>query len=90
MKQDEPLKTECQHFLDCIKSGSIPITGGEAGLEVVQLLEASTESLKQNGAPVDLTPARYGRNTAVPFSHMGTQTVSSARASAAAGNPVRR
>jgi predicted dehydrogenase len=73
VKQDEPLKTECQHFLECIREGKTPLTGGEAGLEVVQILEAASESLRQNGAPVDLTPARYGRNTAVPFSHMGVQ-----------------
>jgi predicted dehydrogenase len=54
VKQDEPLKTECQHFLDCISQGTTPLTAGTAGLEVVQILEASSESLKKNGAPVDL------------------------------------
>ena len=28
IKQEEPLKTECQHFLDCIKNGRTPITSG--------------------------------------------------------------
>ena len=32
VKQDEPLKTECQHFLECIREGKIPLTGGEAGV----------------------------------------------------------
>ncbi len=53
LKQDEPLKTECQHFLDCIKNGTTPITCGTRGLEVVRVLEASSRSLKLNGAPVD-------------------------------------
>jgi predicted dehydrogenase len=57
IKQDEPLKTECQHFLDCIRQGTTPRTSGTAGLEVVQILEASSESLKKSGAPIDL-PAR--------------------------------
>ena len=57
IKQDEPLKTECQHFLDCIRQGTTPLTAGTAGLEVVKILEASSESLKKNGAPIDL-PAR--------------------------------
>jgi hypothetical protein len=71
IKQDEPLKTECQHFLDCIRGGTMPITGGAAGMEVVQILEASTESLRQKGAPVSLTAARYHRDTAVPFTRNG-------------------
>jgi len=71
VKQDEPLKTECQHFLDCIRTGSLPITNGSAGMEVVQILEASSESLKQKGAPISLTAARYHRETAVPFSRVG-------------------
>jgi len=56
IKQDEPLKTECQHFLDCIKNGTVPLTSGEAGLEVVRILEASSQSAKRDGAPIDLTP----------------------------------
>jgi predicted dehydrogenase len=72
IKQDEPLKTECQHFLDCIRNGTPPLTGGAAGMEVVQILEASAESLRLNGAPISLTPARYHRETAVPFSRCAT------------------
>jgi predicted dehydrogenase len=58
IKQDEPLKTECQHFLDCIKNGTTPITSGQKGLEVVRILEASSESLKLGGAAVDFAPAK--------------------------------
>jgi predicted dehydrogenase len=50
----EPLKTECQHFLDCIASGEEPITGATAGLRVVQILEAANKSLKQQGAAVTI------------------------------------
>jgi predicted dehydrogenase len=73
IKQDEPLKTECQHFLDCIRHGIVSLTNGEAGMEVVQILEASSESLKKNGAPIDLSAGNYGRNTTAPFSRMGQQ-----------------
>ena len=58
IKQDEPLKTECQHFLDCIKNGTTPITSGQKGLEVVRILEASSESLKLGGGAVDFSPAK--------------------------------
>jgi len=54
VKQDEPLKLECQHFLECITEGSVPITNGRLGLEVVKILEASSESLRQHGASVNL------------------------------------
>src|SRR5262245_47245288 len=56
IKQEEPLKAECQHFLDCIRDGSEPLTSGERGLELVRILEASSASLKLNGASVDLFP----------------------------------
>jgi predicted dehydrogenase len=54
IKQDEPLKLECQHFLECIAQGTMPITNGRLGLEVVKILEASSESLRQQGASVTL------------------------------------
>ena len=54
IKQDEPLKLECQHFLECITQGAVPITNGRLGLEVVKILEASSESLRQHGASVNL------------------------------------
>ncbi|HWF18553.1 MAG TPA: Gfo/Idh/MocA family oxidoreductase [Verrucomicrobiae bacterium] len=57
LKQEEPLKIECQHFLDCIKNGSAPLTSGERGLDLVRILEASSESLKLGGGPVELAPS---------------------------------
>ncbi len=58
IKQEEPLKTECQHFLDCIKNGTTPLTDGKQGLELVRILEASTKSLGKGGAPVELPGVR--------------------------------
>lgn len=67
VKQDEPLKTECAHFVDSIRNGTTPLTSGDAGLEVVRILEASSQSLKQSGAPIDLwTPQQHGHSSA-PF-----------------------
>ena len=64
IKQDEPLKTECQHFLDCIRTGMTPITDGQRGLEVVKILEASSASLKLKGAPIELPGSgRTGYNS---------------------------
>ena len=54
LKQEEPLKVECQHFLDCIRTGKEPMSGGANGLEMVEVLEASSRSLQQNGAQVSI------------------------------------
>jgi predicted dehydrogenase len=58
IKQEEPLKLACQHFLDCIETDSQPLTGGRQGLELIRILEAASASLKLNGAPVQYTNAR--------------------------------
>jgi predicted dehydrogenase len=55
IQQEEPLKVACQHFLDCIAAGREPLTNGQAGLELVRILEAASDSLKMNGAPVNLS-----------------------------------
>jgi predicted dehydrogenase len=54
LRQEEPLKIECQHFVDCIRDGGTPITDGLQGLELVRILEASSQSLRGNGSPVKL------------------------------------
>ena len=48
----EPLKTECQHYLHCIKTGAEPKSGGAEGLEVVRILEAASASLANHGGEV--------------------------------------
>lgn len=62
IKQDEPLKLECQHFIDCILGDATPITGGRAGLEVVRILEASSDSLRQQGRAIQLGHLLNGIN----------------------------
>jgi predicted dehydrogenase len=58
IKQEEPLKAECQHFLDCIRSEATPLTDGHRGVELVRILEAASRSLKASGAPIDLSRPR--------------------------------
>jgi len=41
----EPLQSECQHFLDCIENGTKPRTDGQEGLNVLRVLEKATQSL---------------------------------------------
>lgn len=52
----EPLRMECQHFLDCIHTGKTPISDGVNGLRVTEVLEATQTSLKSDGAWVDVVP----------------------------------
>jgi UDP-2-acetamido-3-amino-2,3-dideoxy-glucuronate N-acetyltransferase len=49
---DEPLQLECQHFLDCIRNHTRPITDGERAVRVLQVIEACEQSLLANGKPV--------------------------------------
>jgi len=57
IKQEEPLKVECQHFLDCIRTRQEPLSGGRQALEMVRILEAASRSLKNQGAAVSLAEA---------------------------------
>jgi len=41
----EPLRTECEHFVQSIREGTTPISDGAAGLRVVRVLEALQQSL---------------------------------------------
>jgi predicted dehydrogenase len=48
----EALATELKHFIGCIQGRERPLSDGLSGLRVVRVLEAATESLRRNGAPV--------------------------------------
>jgi UDP-2-acetamido-3-amino-2,3-dideoxy-glucuronate N-acetyltransferase len=50
---DEPLMREDQHFLQCVIDGTNPLTDGQNGLEVLQILDACQRSMERGGAPVD-------------------------------------
>jgi predicted dehydrogenase len=54
VKPTEPLRIECQHFVDCCLEGRAPRSDGRDGLRVVRVLDAATRSLKADGAPVKL------------------------------------
>ena len=47
--QDEPLKQECRHFLECIRLNTQPITDGAEGMRVLQVISAAEQSIaKEN------------------------------------------
>lgn len=51
----EALKVEAAHILDCLQHGKTPLNDGQAGLRVVQILEAATRSIQDRGRPVELS-----------------------------------
>jgi predicted dehydrogenase len=55
VKMVEPLRTEAEHFIECIESRKEPKTGGRDGLRVVKILMAAQESLMKKGFPVSVT-----------------------------------
>jgi predicted dehydrogenase len=52
LETHEALALETEHFVDCLKNGTKPLTGALDGLEVVKVLVASKESVGKRGAPV--------------------------------------
>jgi predicted dehydrogenase len=54
LEQVEALREELSYFVDCITTGEEPFNNGCAGLRVVRMLEAASESLKERGALVYL------------------------------------
>ncbi|MCK4782557.1 MAG: hypothetical protein KAV87_02320, partial [Desulfobacteraceae bacterium] len=54
VEQSEALKTEIEYFIDCVLNDQVPFNDGQAGLRVVKILEASNESLKNNGKMIKL------------------------------------
>jgi predicted dehydrogenase len=47
IKMEEPLKLECEHFIECIKSRKDPRSDGRDGLRVLKVLRAAQESLEK-------------------------------------------
>jgi predicted dehydrogenase len=59
----EPLRLECEHFIECVRTGADPRTDGMQGLAVVSVLEAATASLQHGGRRV---PVEMPALTAAP------------------------
>ena len=60
----EALRTEALEFVDSIERGRKPLTDGQAGLRVVEILEAATQSLKRRGGVIELD--LVGRQSTTP------------------------
>jgi predicted dehydrogenase len=54
LEATEALKAEAQYFVECVEKNQEPFNDGQAGLQVVRLLEAADQSLKQGGKRIEL------------------------------------
>ena len=50
VQQSEPLRNECQHFLDVVSRNVEPLTNGDEGLKVLKVLSAASLSESKNEA----------------------------------------
>ena len=50
----EPLRLECEHFLECIRKGERPCSDGRDGLRVIRVLDAAQRSMNTRGVPIKL------------------------------------
>jgi UDP-2-acetamido-3-amino-2,3-dideoxy-glucuronate N-acetyltransferase len=52
----EPLRAECEHFLDCLQSRRPPRTNGQEGLRVLTVLQQCQSALRENRPKPEVTP----------------------------------
>ncbi|MBX3284084.1 MAG: Gfo/Idh/MocA family oxidoreductase [Actinobacteria bacterium] len=64
----EPLRLECQHFLDCVATGSAPRTDGVEGLRVLRVLARAQEALELSGPAAPSAPATGSGSEPAPAS----------------------
>ena len=55
----EPLRVECQAFLDAMQNGTPPLTDGQSGLQVLKVLQAAQRSLIMNAEPVSVAVGTF-------------------------------
>src|SRR5712671_1194296 len=53
----EPLRAECQHFLDCVETRKSPVSNGAEGLRVLRVLDACQRALNNGGVALEPAPA---------------------------------
>jgi len=54
LEMQEPLRLECQHFVECVTHGRQPLSDGRNGLAVLRVLECLQQSLDSEGSLVRL------------------------------------
>ena len=79
LNSGEPLRKECEHFVDSVITRKTPRTDGASGVQVLRVLDGCERSLRSQGISVNLqveAPQYFAHPTAVIDSHceIGTGT----------------
>ena len=65
----EPLRAECQHFLDCVQSRTSPVSNGAEGLRVLRVLDACQRALTNGGVSLEPADAQPEKKELAYFVH---------------------
>jgi UDP-2-acetamido-3-amino-2,3-dideoxy-glucuronate N-acetyltransferase len=69
LEQREPLKEECSHFVECVRTRREPVTDGREGLRVLEVLDACQRSLLNGGTIIETRHRRVARRETPYFAH---------------------
>jgi len=85
----EPLRVECEHFVDCVRSGQRPQSDGEQGLIIVATLEAADRSLRSGGllVPVEMPLLADAGSGAAPWNGNAARNGNAAHANGNGTHP---
>ncbi len=65
----EPLRAECQHFLDCVATRTSPVSNGAEGLRVLRVLDACQRALRDGGVALEASPTNGKKQERPYFVH---------------------
>jgi UDP-2-acetamido-3-amino-2,3-dideoxy-glucuronate N-acetyltransferase len=65
----EPLRAECQHFLDCVESRTSPVSNGREGLRVLRVLDACQRALLNGSIVLEPSPSASEKKEVPYFVH---------------------
>src|SRR5260370_15364458 len=57
LEEREPLRAECQHFLDCVQTRTTPVSNGAEGLRVLRVLDACQRAMRNGVVALEAAPA---------------------------------
>jgi UDP-2-acetamido-3-amino-2,3-dideoxy-glucuronate N-acetyltransferase len=69
LEDREPLRAECEHFLDCIASRSSPVSDGPEGVRVLKVLDACQRALVNGTIELALSDGRKRTKDTSYFAH---------------------
>ena len=69
LEEKEPLRAECQHFLDCIQSRTAPVSDGAEGLRVLRVLDACQRAIGNGAVGLEQAPSAAEKKSLSYFVH---------------------